>query len=121
MMISEFYHPGYPDSLSETLLPAVKTFSNLQIVEIAPDQSRDDLFTPILEELVNRPSLVKLHVNSACTDEINAPLLSKIGGLVSLGLEGPNRAILQLLLDWIGRLTSLQELHLTVCIVVNFF
>jgi hypothetical protein len=84
MMISEFYHPGYPDSLSETLLPAVKTFSNLQIVEIAPDQSRDDLFTPILEELVNRPSLVKLHVNSACTDEINAPLLSKIGGLVSL-------------------------------------
>ncbi|KAJ7352661.1 hypothetical protein DFH08DRAFT_859570 [Mycena albidolilacea] len=104
---------GYPDSLSETLFPAVKTFSNLQIVEIAPDQSRDDLFTPILEELVNRPSLVELHVNSACTDEINAPLLSKISGLVSLGLEGPNRAILQLLLDWLGRLTSLQELHLT--------
>ncbi|KAF7331174.1 hypothetical protein MSAN_02436000 [Mycena sanguinolenta] len=104
---------GYPDSLSEALLPAVKTFENLQTVEIMPDKSEDDLFTPILAELENRPSLVDLHVNSACMDETNAPLLTRIEGLRTLGLERPNRIILLLLLDWLGRLTSLRELHLT--------
>ncbi|KAF7373310.1 hypothetical protein MSAN_00540500 [Mycena sanguinolenta] len=104
---------GYADSLSEALLPAVKTFENLQTVEIMPDKSEDDLFTPILAELENRPSLVNLHVNSACMDETNAPLLTRIEGLRTLGLERPNRMILLLLLGWLGRLTSLRELHLT--------
>ncbi|KAF8174704.1 hypothetical protein K438DRAFT_1980165 [Mycena galopus ATCC 62051] len=104
---------GYPDSLSVTLLPAVKTFKNLQTVEIMPDKSHDDLFTPILAKFENLPSLVALHVNSACMDETNALLVSKIAGLRTLGLERPNRMILQLLLDWLGRLTSLKELHLT--------
>ncbi|KAF7345064.1 hypothetical protein MVEN_01669700 [Mycena venus] len=104
---------GYPDSLSEMLLPAVKTFRNLQAVEITPDTNGDELFTPILAELENRPSLADLHVNSACMDETNSEILVKIGGLHRLRLERPNRTILKLLSDWLQQLPALKELHLT--------
>ncbi|KAK7029861.1 hypothetical protein R3P38DRAFT_2621802 [Favolaschia claudopus] len=105
---------GYPDSLSETLLPAVRQFKHLHTVQITPAQSRDGLFVPILDELVkDRPSLVNLNINAACMDEISAPIVNKLVGLRALGLEGPNRTILQLLPDWLDRLEHLKELHLT--------
>ncbi|KAJ6482952.1 hypothetical protein C8R47DRAFT_1133302 [Mycena vitilis] len=104
---------GYPDCLRETLLPSVKAFQNLQTLEILPDDNRDDLLTPILSELGSRSSIINLRVNSSCMDETNAPILVNYGGLVQLGLERPSRTILQLLPDWLRRLTSLKELHLT--------
>ncbi|KAJ6542755.1 hypothetical protein B0H19DRAFT_1171777 [Mycena capillaripes] len=104
---------GYLDCLLETLLPAVKAFQNLQTVEIFPDANHDSLFPPVLLELENRPTLVNFRVNAACMDETNAPILVKIGGLRQLGLERPNRTVLQLLPDWLGRLSSLTEFHLT--------
>lgn len=102
------------NSLPETLLSAVKAFENLHTLEILPETYPEDLFTELLVEAKNRTSLVDLRVNSSCTDEIHAPLLADIGGLRELALKSPSRAILQLLPDWLARLPSLRELHLTV-------
>ncbi|KAJ7468685.1 hypothetical protein FB451DRAFT_379180 [Mycena latifolia] len=101
------------DPLSETLLTAVHAFSNLHTVEILPEMYNSELFTPLLSELKDRTCLANLRVNSSCTDDGNAPILAKIVGLRTLELKSPSRAILQLLPDWLGRLTSLKELHMT--------
>jgi hypothetical protein len=48
-------------------------------------------------------------------DERNAPVLAKIDGLCELGLSNPTRTILNLLPEWLNRLSkSLVTLHLTV-------
>ncbi|KAJ7482184.1 hypothetical protein B0H11DRAFT_2232414 [Mycena galericulata] len=105
---------GYlSNALPETLLSAVKAFVNLNTLEILPETHPDDLFSAVLAELKSRTSLVTLRVNSACADEIRAPLLVDIGGLRELALKSPSRAILQLLPDWLTRLPTLRELHLT--------
>ncbi|KAJ7145780.1 hypothetical protein C8R44DRAFT_1934 [Mycena epipterygia] len=101
------------DLLPEALLAAVQVFENLHTVEILPEMHPNDLFPAILAQLQDRGSLVNLRVNSSCTDDETAPILAKIEGLRQLQLESPSRAILQLLPDWLGRLTSLRELHLT--------
>lgn len=102
------------DLLPEALLAAVQVFENLHTVEISPELYPNDLFPAILAQLRDRGSLVNLRVNSSCTDDETAPILAKIEGLRKLQLESPSRAILQLLPDWLGRLTLLRELHLTV-------
>ncbi|KAJ7717567.1 hypothetical protein B0H16DRAFT_1897932 [Mycena metata] len=104
-------HPPPLKLILEVIPTAIKTFENLQTVEVFPDS--DHPFTEILTELEGRPSLVNLRVNSSCTDEASAPLLAKIEGLRQLELQRPTRAILQLLPEWLGRLTSLEELHFT--------
>lgn len=59
------------------------------------------------------PNLQELAVNASCTDEINAPILAQISGLSILSIYSPTRAILDLLPDWLRRLSdSLTELHL---------
>lgn len=61
------------------------------------------------------PQLRELTVNSSCTDEVRAPILVQINELQKLTLRDPSRAILQILPDWLGRLSkSLTELHLRV-------
>ncbi|KAJ7619456.1 hypothetical protein FB45DRAFT_930844 [Roridomyces roridus] len=100
------------------LLDAVKAFENMHTLEILPKDWQtfrvEDLLDGILLELKNRASLVKLRVNPSCTTEATAPILADIGGLRELALASPSRAILQLLPDWLERLSpSLRELHLT--------
>lgn len=47
--------------------------------------------------------------------EVTAPLLSEIDGIKQLTLDGPGRTVLNLLPDWLGRLSeTLTELHLEV-------
>ncbi|KAJ7166587.1 hypothetical protein C8R46DRAFT_264096 [Mycena filopes] len=104
-------HPPPLKVILEIIPAALKTFENLRTAEIFPDS--DHPFTEILSGLEGRSSLVDLRVNSSCTDEASAPLLVKINGLRQLELQRPTRAILQLLPDWLGRLTSLSALHFT--------
>ncbi|KAJ6615376.1 hypothetical protein B0H10DRAFT_1801539 [Mycena sp. CBHHK59/15] len=99
--------------LPDLVLAAVRVFTNLHTVELTPGWYNTDLFTAVLIELKNRASLADLCVNLSCTDETRAPLLVQIGGLRRLELKSPGRAILQLLPDWLARLTTLEALHLT--------
>ncbi|KAJ7682854.1 hypothetical protein B0H17DRAFT_1075127 [Mycena rosella] len=105
--------PMSSDPLQEALLTAVKAFESLRIVEILPETYNSELFTALLDEIKDRASLINLRVNSSCTDDARAPILAHIVGLRKLELKSSTRAILQLLPDWLGRLTSLKELHLT--------
>ena len=73
------------------------------------------LFTEALRALADRPSLSRLTVNRCCMKEPNAHVLVKIGGLRELELSESNQTMLDLLPEWLGRLSkSLIALHLTV-------
>lgn len=84
---------------------------------LSPDDCHADVFNDTLEALrLNCPYLTELSVNFACTDEVRSPILAQINGLRKLRISSPTRAILQLLPEWLERLSSsLVELHLTVC------
>ena len=70
------------------------------------------LFTEALRALADRPSLSRLAVNRCCTEEPNAHVLVKIGGLRELELSEPDQIILDLLPEWLGRMSeSLVALH----------
>lgn len=57
-------------------------------------------------------SLREICVNHSCTDELRAPLVANVQGLSVLSLVDPSRAILQLLPEWLERISdSLRELH----------
>lgn len=84
-------------------------------ITIVPIQAPEGLFAEPLRLLQNLPTLRTLKVNSASTDVISAPVLSQIVGLESLTVIDPNRAVLDLLPDWLSRLSgTLRELHLLV-------
>jgi hypothetical protein len=84
---------------------------------LLPAQAPEDLFVEPLRLLKNSPDLLNLTVNAASSDTLSAPILSQIVGLGSLTLVDPNRAILDLLPDWLSRLSgTLQELHLLVSV-----
>ncbi|XP_006455885.1 hypothetical protein AGABI2DRAFT_210518 [Agaricus bisporus var. bisporus H97] len=102
--------PPPANYLSEIILDAITQFKNLRVAIFTPITFHEDVFTdavdipPILQELV---------VNTSCTDEVRAPLLIQITGLSKLSIHSPTRAILQLLSDWLRRLSdTLTELHL---------
>ncbi|KAJ7737872.1 hypothetical protein DFH07DRAFT_841556 [Mycena maculata] len=111
--IGGYLSPPPSNDLRDTLLSAIKAFQNLHTLEILPEAYPEDLFAALLVEAQSRMSLVTLRVNSSCTDDARAPILAGIGGLHALALKSPGRAVLQLLPDWLGRLPSLKELHLT--------
>jgi hypothetical protein len=75
----------------------------------------EELFVPSLSILIEMNTLNEVEVNASCFDELRAPELVKLGNLRKLSLIGPGRAILQLLPDWLSRLSeTLVELHLRV-------
>lgn len=89
-------------------------------ITIDPIQTTEDLFVEPLRLLQNSPELRTLKVGAACTAGISAPVLSKIIGLRSLALVDPNRAILDLLPDWLSRLSgTLRKLYLLVSVSLH--
>ena len=93
---------------------------NLVAMTIDPMQAPQDLFVESLRLLRGSPELRVLKVNTACTDGVSAPVLSEIVGLGSLTVIDPNRAILDLLPDWLSRLSgTLCELHLLVSLSLH--
>ncbi|KAF5347298.1 hypothetical protein D9756_009891 [Leucocoprinus leucothites] len=129
------------DTLSKTILNATATFQNIRVAIFTPTTFLPDTLLPILsylaqpssiqtsfeEQLSEKPSrqitehdtqspnLRELVVNTSCTDGNNAPILTQITGLSELSIHSPTRAILDLLPDWLRRLSdSLIELHLKV-------
>ena len=70
---------------------------------------------PSLSILIKMNTLNAVEANASCFDELRAPNLVKLGNLRKLSLISPGRAILQLLPDWLSRLSeTLVELHLRV-------
>lgn len=101
--------------LANCLIAAIPSWRNLVALTIDPMQAPDGLFVGSLRLLRDSPDLRILRVNAACADGISAPVLSGIVRLRSLTLIDPNRAILDLLPDWLSRLSgTLRKLHLLV-------
>lgn len=114
-----FISPRPPplNTVEEAILSAIQTFKNLQTVALLPTTYHEDLFTRALVELKSCHLLADLRVNSSCMDDVRAPILAELARLARLTLCDPTRAILQLLLDWLERLSSsLRDLHLKVSI-----
>lgn len=113
-------HPGFifprpppRNMISEKIASALKRFINLRSVRLAPITYHAELFVPSLPILPELNALNEVEVNASCSDEPRAPMLVKLGQLRKLSLINPGRAILQLLPDWLSRLSeSLVELHL---------
>jgi hypothetical protein len=94
---------------------AAKSYKNIVSVTLTPEIYCLEPFIGALRVLRDRPSLSRLTVNSSCMDESSANILATISGLHELELSYPTRAILNLLPEWLGRLSkSLVALHLTV-------
>ncbi|KAF8182927.1 hypothetical protein BJ912DRAFT_977178, partial [Pholiota molesta] len=105
--------PPPRNTLSELLATAIKSFVNLHSVQFTPVTYHEELFAPSLPLLQSTHPLTNLTVNASCSNEARAPTLVQITGLHSLTLLNPGRAILQLLPEWLERLSStLRELHL---------
>ena len=103
------------NTLPVKLVEAIKSFINLRSVQFTPQTYHEDLFRDSLIALRDLRSLTEIAVNASCTDDAKAPALAEICGLKKLTLHNPSRAILQLLPDWLRRLSgTLQELHLKV-------
>lgn len=101
--------------LVNCLIAAIPVWRNLVAMTIDPMQAPEDLFVEPLRLLQDSPDLQILKVNTACTDRLSTPVLSKIVGLRSLTVIDPNRAILDSLPDWLSQLSgTLRELHLLV-------
>lgn len=135
--------PASRTTLSETVFSAITAFENLRVAILIPGPYFEDTFTPILKYLFSSsdtpspspnddspeapsprhtpPTLRELAVNFNCTCEENAPLLTKVTGLSKLSISSPTRAILDLLPDWLRRLSdSLTEFYLKVCSLLSF-
>ena len=94
---------------------ALKSYTDITSVTLTPIEFNSGMFTGALHALGDRPFLSRLTVNRCCMEDPNAHVLAKIGGLRELELFNPNQAILNLLPEWLGRLSkSLVALHLTV-------
>jgi hypothetical protein len=94
---------------------ALKSYTDIASVTLTPMVFNPGMFTGALHALGDRPFLSRLTVNHCCMEGPNAHLLVKIGGLRELELINPTQTILDLLPEWLGRLSkSLVALHLTV-------
>ncbi|KIL64554.1 hypothetical protein M378DRAFT_126372 [Amanita muscaria Koide BX008] len=117
LRISGFLSPRPPplNVFSTTLFNAVRAaFCRLRVVELTPNTYHEDVFTQTLQALGDTSTLRDLAVNSSCTDAPRAPLITRIGHLERLELWDPTRAMLELLPEWLQRLSSetLTELHI---------
>jgi hypothetical protein len=94
---------------------AIQAFPKLSRVTFTPAAYQGNLFVRSLEALKESTNLHELAVNSACMGETATPLLAKIEGIHKLTLHGPDRSILNILPDWLGRISrTLTGLHLKV-------
>lgn len=124
------------EELSVIIFHATTSFKNLHTVVLTPTTFQGD-FTGVFRHFAQRsgkptdvsvqagntsPPLRALAVNTSCTDEECAPILSQLTGLSSLSISSPTRAILGALPGWLHRLSdSLAELHLTVRYLPLFY
>lgn len=105
--------PSSRNALGSTLVNAIQTFKNLRTIKFTPQTYHDDLLTESLNALHQLSSLQELSVNTSCMDETKSHLLCEISGLKHLTLYNPSRAVLQVLPDWLAKLShTLSELHL---------
>jgi hypothetical protein len=94
---------------------ALRLYTNITSVTLTPMALDPELITEALLALGDRLSLSRLTVNSSCMDDSNAHVLVTISGLRELELSDPGQTILNLLPEWLGRLSKpLVALHLTV-------
>jgi len=101
------------NTVQDILLSSIQAFKNVQTVALLPQTYHEGLFDKVLPELRNCSSLTDLRVNSSCLGDIRAHLVTAFERLTRVTLCDPTRAILQLLPDWLERLSSsLKELHL---------
>jgi hypothetical protein len=97
------------------VIGAIQLYTNITSVTLTPMAVDLEFFTEALRALANRPSLSRLTVDRSCMEEPNAHVLATICGLRELELLDPTPIILNLLPEWLGRLSkSLVALHLTV-------
>jgi hypothetical protein len=107
--------PSSRNALGLTLVNAIQTFKNLRTIKFTPQTYHDDLLTESVNTLHRLSSLQELSVNTSCMDETKSHLLCEISGLKHLTLYNPSRAVLQVLPDWLAKLShTLSELHLKV-------
>ncbi|KAF8149464.1 hypothetical protein B0H34DRAFT_802453 [Crassisporium funariophilum] len=113
--ISGYLSPRPPprNTLSVQLLEAIKAFVNIGSVTMTPLTFHEDLFLDCLSAMRDWRCLTEVVVNESCMTDGKAAALVGISGLRKVTLISPGRAILNLLPDWLGRLSStLVELHL---------
>jgi hypothetical protein len=96
---------------------AVKSYTNIVSAKLTPEMASPGLglFTGALHTLGDRPSLSRLTLNRYCMNESSAHVLATITGLSELGLSDPTQTVLNILPEWLGRLSkSLVALNFTV-------
>ncbi|KAI0920231.1 hypothetical protein AcV5_010030 [Taiwanofungus camphoratus] len=98
--------PHSLNSFSSSLRDAIQLWPNITTVVFAPKHYYEDLFTTVLQHLPTCAFLRDLTVNASCTDEIRAPILTRIEGLEKLTIYNPSRAVLELLPEWLRRLSG---------------
>ena len=104
--------------IARTLREAFPSWTNLTSVVLCPTECHEDVFPEALRFLSHCSELRHLAVGSSCMDEVSAPIIAQIGGLRTLSLSDPTRAILNLLPGWLSRLSStLEGFHLRVVLV----
>lgn len=102
-----------PATFNEDAFTQILNYLAPSNTENSPEHSAET--RPSIPSGHDSPHLRELVVNTSCTNENNAPILTQITGLSKLSIHSPTRAILDLLPDWLRRLSdSLTELHLTV-------
>ncbi|RDB17499.1 hypothetical protein Hypma_000999 [Hypsizygus marmoreus] len=99
--------------LSDTIANAIRMFTNLSNVTLCPTTYHEHLFLASLEALQDCAHLCELAVNPSCMNDVTTPALSSLTGLRRLTLSSPGRTILNVLPDWLSRISrSLVGLHL---------
>lgn len=101
----------FPSALSN----ALQMFENLSSFTLIPSTSHEDIFVQSFSVLKNTVHLTELAVNLACMNDSTVPMLTELERIRNLTLYGPGRTILNLLPDWLRRLSkTLTGLHLKV-------
>lgn len=107
-------YPSFKQSFSETLASAIRSFTNLKVLELSGSSIRDFVDLNVLNAIMDTKCLHSLSLNGQIIE--TPPALAEMSGIEHLSLTRPNRAFLQLLPTWLAINTdSLVQLHLKVC------